>query len=48
MTWVAAIFTPIVLLYTSWTYWTFRKRIGTHHIPASSQGIPPTSVGARR
>ena len=34
MTWVAAVFTPIVLLYTSWTYWTFRKRIGTHHIPA--------------
>ena len=48
MTWVAAIFTPIVLLYTSWTYWTFRKRIGTHHIPASSQGIPPTSVGSQR
>ena len=35
MTWVAAVFTPIVLLYTSWTYWTFRKRIGTHHIPAT-------------
>ena len=35
MTWVAAVFTPIVLLYTSWTYWTFRKRIGTHHIPAN-------------
>jgi cytochrome d ubiquinol oxidase subunit II len=36
MTWVAAIFTPIVLLYTSWTYWTFRRRIGTHHIPSTS------------
>jgi len=36
MTWVAAIFTPIVLLYTSWTYWTFRRRIGTRHIPAVS------------
>jgi cytochrome bd ubiquinol oxidase subunit II len=36
MTWVAAIFTPIVLLYTSWTYWTFRSRIGTHHIPSTS------------
>jgi cytochrome bd ubiquinol oxidase subunit II len=36
MTWVAAIFTPIVLLYTSWTYWTFRRRIGTQHIPAVS------------
>ena len=38
MTWVAAIFTPIVLLYTSWTYWTFRRRIGTQHIPATTVG----------
>ena len=45
MTWVAAIFTPIVLLYTSWTYWTFRKRIGTHHIPSTSGSIPATGVG---
>ena len=36
MTWVAAVFTPIVLIYTSWTYWTFRRRIGTQHIPAVS------------
>lgn len=33
MTWVAAIFTPLVLLYQGWTYWVFRKRIGTQHIP---------------
>jgi cytochrome d ubiquinol oxidase subunit II len=38
MTWVAAIFTPIVLVYTSWTYWTFRRRIGTQHIPAATVG----------
>ena len=30
----ALVFTPIVLLYTAWTYWTFRKRLGTHHMPA--------------
>jgi cytochrome d ubiquinol oxidase subunit II len=36
MTWVAAVFTPIVLVYTSWTYWTFRRRIGTQHIPAAT------------
>ncbi|GAA1140845.1 cytochrome d ubiquinol oxidase subunit II [Kitasatospora gansuensis] len=35
MTIVAAIFTPLVLLYQSWTYWVFRKRIGTQHIPAA-------------
>src|SRR5205085_7950951 len=28
MTWCAAIATPLVLLYQSWTYWVFRKRIG--------------------
>ncbi|GAW47775.1 MULTISPECIES: cytochrome d ubiquinol oxidase subunit II [unclassified Nocardioides] len=33
MTWVAVIFTPLVLLYQSWTYWVFRKRISIHHIP---------------
>ncbi|MFJ1605202.1 cytochrome d ubiquinol oxidase subunit II [Streptomyces sp. NPDC088253] len=32
MTWCAGIATPMVLLYQSWTYWVFRKRIGTHHI----------------
>ena len=34
MTGAALVFTPIVLLYTAWTYWTFRKRLGTQHIPA--------------
>ena len=33
MTWVAVIFTPIVLAYQSWTYWVFRKRISTKSIP---------------
>ncbi|MGN9908401.1 cytochrome d ubiquinol oxidase subunit II [Phytohabitans sp. LJ34] len=29
MTWVAAIFAPLVLLYQGWTYWVFRKRVTT-------------------
>lgn len=33
MTWLAVIFVPIVLLYTAWSYWTFRKRVSGHHIP---------------
>ncbi|MFC0601758.1 cytochrome d ubiquinol oxidase subunit II [Streptomyces palmae] len=33
MTWVAALMTPLVLAYQAWTYWVFRKRIGTQHIP---------------
>ncbi|MGW4344905.1 cytochrome d ubiquinol oxidase subunit II [Streptomyces sp. NPDC004690] len=32
MTWCAGIATPIVLLYQGWTYWVFRRRIGTQHI----------------
>ncbi|MCX5036721.1 cytochrome d ubiquinol oxidase subunit II [Streptomyces coelicoflavus] len=32
MTWLAVIATPVVLLYQGWTYWVFRKRIGTQHL----------------
>ncbi|GAP45888.1 cytochrome d ubiquinol oxidase subunit II [Streptomyces azureus] len=32
MTWCAAIAAPVVMLYQGWTYWVFRKRIGTQHI----------------
>ena len=34
MTWVAVIFTPVVLAYQSWTYWIFRKRLTIERIPA--------------
>ncbi len=33
MTWVAVVFTPVVILYQSWSYWMFRKRVSGHHIP---------------
>ncbi|MEU6365065.1 cytochrome d ubiquinol oxidase subunit II [Streptomyces sp. NPDC046931] len=36
MTWCAGIATPIVMLYQGWTYWVFRKRIGTQHIAADA------------
>ncbi|MFC7306001.1 cytochrome d ubiquinol oxidase subunit II [Streptomyces monticola] len=36
MTWCAGIATPVVLLYQGWTYWVFRKRIGTQHIAADA------------
>ncbi|MDQ0775883.1 cytochrome d ubiquinol oxidase subunit II [Streptomyces aurantiacus] len=32
MTWCAVIATPVVMLYQGWTYWVFRKRIGTQHL----------------
>jgi cytochrome d ubiquinol oxidase subunit II len=40
MTWLAAIATPFVVLYQGWTYWVFRKRIGTQHI------APDAAAGA--
>ncbi|NVI85903.1 cytochrome d ubiquinol oxidase subunit II [Actinomadura sp. BRA 177] len=41
MTWVAAVFTPIVMIYQGWTYWVFRKRISTSHIPAPATKTEP-------
>jgi cytochrome d ubiquinol oxidase subunit II len=32
MTWVAVLFTPLVLLYQGWTYWIFRKRVSRSRI----------------
>jgi cytochrome bd ubiquinol oxidase subunit II len=32
MSWVALIFTPLVLAYQSWTYWVFRKRLTSSDI----------------
>jgi len=43
MTWVAVVFTPIVLGYQAWTYWVFRKRIAVHHIPAADLAETPAS-----
>jgi cytochrome d ubiquinol oxidase subunit II len=39
MTWVAVVFTPIVVAYQAWTFWVFRRRIGSSDIPAAS-GLP--------
>ncbi|MER6121141.1 cytochrome d ubiquinol oxidase subunit II [Streptomyces sp. NPDC001795] len=36
MTWCAGIAAPLVMLYQGWTYWVFRKRIGTQHIAADA------------
>jgi cytochrome d ubiquinol oxidase subunit II len=43
MTWVAALFTPLVLCYQAWSYWVFRRRISTAHIP----GQVPEKVAAQ-
>jgi cytochrome d ubiquinol oxidase subunit II len=39
MTWVAVVFTPIVLLYQGWTYWVFRRRLTVDDIPEPQDAI---------
>jgi cytochrome d ubiquinol oxidase subunit II len=41
MSWVAIIFTPVVLAYQGWTYWVFRKRLTRSDI--ASQQTPPVA-----
>ncbi len=46
MTWVAALFTPIVLAYQGWTYWVFRKRLSRSDIPATRpRPVPEQRAG---
>ena len=37
---VTAIFLPLVLAYSAWSYWTFRRRVGEQHIPESAVVTP--------
>ena len=37
---VTAIFLPLVLAYSAWSYWTFRRRLGEQHIPESTVVTP--------
>jgi cytochrome d ubiquinol oxidase subunit II len=49
MSWVALLGVPVVLAYQTWTFWVFRKRLGTEDIPAASAravGVP--SLPAQR
>jgi cytochrome bd ubiquinol oxidase subunit II len=38
LTWLAAFGAPLVVCYQGWTYWVFRRRIGTGHIPPAAAG----------
>jgi cytochrome d ubiquinol oxidase subunit II len=40
MSWVAVVFTPLVLAYQGWTYWVFRKRLTSSDIPAARPQTP--------
>ena len=44
MTWVALIFTPVVLAYQGWTYWVFRRRVtGAPLTPPASPAAGPVT-----
>jgi cytochrome d ubiquinol oxidase subunit II len=36
MTWAAAIFVPLAMVYQGWTYWVFRQRISADRIPPAA------------
>jgi cytochrome d ubiquinol oxidase subunit II len=46
MTWVAVLFTPLVLLYQGWTYWVFRRRVSGPPPPAPDP--EPVLTGGER
>jgi cytochrome d ubiquinol oxidase subunit II len=48
MSWVALLFTPVVLAYQGWTYWVFRKRlVGPAAAPPATGRETPEPVGGR-
>ncbi|MGO1182133.1 MAG: cytochrome d ubiquinol oxidase subunit II [Micrococcaceae bacterium] len=40
MAWVAAVFIPLVLAYTAYSYWVFRQRLSEQHIPEHAVVTP--------
>ncbi|GAA4765087.1 cytochrome d ubiquinol oxidase subunit II [Citricoccus nitrophenolicus] len=40
MSWVAVIFVPIILAYSAYVYWVFRRRLAETHIPESHVVTP--------
>ena len=48
MTIIAAFGVPLVLLYQGWTYWVFRRRVSTEHIPAAHHPVPAIAPRTRQ
>lgn len=46
MTVVAAFGLPLVIAYQAWTYWVFRKRVSTAHIPEAHSFLPAIAAKA--
>lgn len=50
MSFVAAFGVPLVLAYQGWTYWVFRQRISTAHIPDAhvvAEAVPEQRAQAK-
>ena len=46
MTVVAAFGLPLVIAYQAWTYWVFRRRVSTAHIPEAHSFLPAVAARA--
>ena len=44
MTGAAIVFTPIMLLYTAWSYWVFRNRVSADHIAPQADPLAEVKV----
>ncbi len=44
MTIAALVFVPIVLGYTAWSYWVFRRRISVEQVPDEAAGLDPRNI----
>ncbi|RTE50784.1 cytochrome d ubiquinol oxidase subunit II [Actinobaculum sp. 352] len=44
MTIAALVFVPIVLGYTAWGYWVFRRRISVAQVPDEAAGLDPRNI----
>lgn len=40
---VALVLVPVVLVYTAWSYWTFRRRVSAQDVEENA-GLPPRSI----
>jgi cytochrome d ubiquinol oxidase subunit II len=48
MTFVAAMGLPLVIVYQSWSYWVFRRRISEQHIPDAHAVLPAIRAALHR
>jgi len=47
MTVITAVALPVIIAYQAWSYWVFRRRISTQHIPPVHDVVPAVRPAVR-